>query len=91
MPIETSYSNLRENLASLLDRVTQDQDVVIVHRRGSADVAMIPAEELTGLLETAHLLRSPKNARRLLDALATPKRAKASTPAALRKQLKLQP
>ena len=39
-------------------------------RRGARDVALIPAAELAGLIETAHLLRSPKNAERLLQALA---------------------
>jgi antitoxin YefM len=38
-------------------------------RPGSRDVALIPATELAGLIETAHLLRSPRNARRLLAAL----------------------
>jgi antitoxin YefM len=68
MPIETTYTRLREHLASMLDRVVDDQEVVIVRRRGSRDVAIIPTAELTGLVETAHLLRSPKNARRLLAA-----------------------
>jgi antitoxin YefM len=40
-----------------------------VRRRSAKDVALVPAEELAGLIETAHLLRSPKNARRLLAAL----------------------
>ena len=69
MPVDITYTSLRENLASVLDRVIQDQDVAIVRRRGSPDVAMIPAAELAGLVETAHLLRSPKNAKRLLKAL----------------------
>lgn len=69
MPIDITYTSLRENLASVLDRVIQDQDVAIVRRRGSPDVAMISAAELAGLDETAHLLRSPKNAKRLLKAL----------------------
>jgi antitoxin YefM len=43
--------------------------VVIIQRRGGEDVAMITADELAGLLETAHLLRSPKNAKRLLSAI----------------------
>jgi antitoxin YefM len=73
VPIETSYSNLRENLATYLDKVVDDQDVVIVRRKGSRDVALIPADELSSLVETAHLLRSPANAKRLLTAL---KRAK---------------
>lgn len=68
MPVETTYTSLRENLASVLDRVVADQEVVIVHRRGAEDVALVPAAELAGLMETAHLLRSPRNARRLLTA-----------------------
>ena len=69
MPTEITYSSLRENLATVLDRVIADQEVVIVRRGGSEDVALIPAGELAGLMETAHLLRSPRNARRLLTAL----------------------
>jgi antitoxin YefM len=72
--METTYSSLRENLASVLDRVIDDQEVVIVRRKGSKDVALVPAAELSGLLETAHLLRSPRNAKRLLAAV---RRAKA--------------
>jgi antitoxin YefM len=69
MALQTTYSMARANLASLLDKVTDDQEVVIINRRGADDVAMISAAELTSLLETAHLLRSPANARRLLTAL----------------------
>jgi antitoxin YefM len=69
MAVETSYTHLRQNLASLLDRVVEDQEVVVVRRRGARDVALVPAAELAGLTETAHLLRSPRNARRLLSAL----------------------
>jgi antitoxin YefM len=66
---ETSYTDLRQSLAAVLDRVTNDREVVIIRRRGEKKVALIPADELAGLMETAHLLRSPKNARRLLTAL----------------------
>ena len=69
MPTETTYTHLRENLAGILDDVIDQQDVVIVRRKGARDVALIPATELAGLIETAHLLRSPRNARRLLAAL----------------------
>ena len=69
MAIDTTYTRLRENLASVLDQVSEDREVVIVRRRGAQDVALIPADELSGLMETAHLLRSPKNAQRLLEAL----------------------
>jgi antitoxin YefM len=74
MPSETTYSRLRENLATVLDQVVDQQDTVIVRRKGARDVALIPASELAGLMETAHLLRSPLNARRLMTAL---RRAKA--------------
>jgi antitoxin YefM len=66
---ETTYTNLRQSLASVLDRVANDHEIVIVRRKGDKRVAMVPADELAGLMETAHLLRSPKNARRLLTAL----------------------
>jgi len=70
MTIEFTYTSAREQLASLLDRVTKDREVVIIHRRGSEDVAMISADELASLTETAYLLRSPQNAERVLSALA---------------------
>ena len=70
MTIYTTYTNARAQLATLLDAVTRDHEVVIIQRRGAEDVALIAAAELTGLLETAHLLRSPRNAERLLSALA---------------------
>lgn len=69
MATETSYTHLRQNLAQVLDQVVDDQEVVVVRRKGARDVALLPAAELAGLTETAHLLRSPRNARRLLTAL----------------------
>ncbi|AWR87281.1 type II toxin-antitoxin system Phd/YefM family antitoxin [Meiothermus taiwanensis] len=69
MAIETSYSWAREQLATLLDRVTNDLEVVIINRRNGKRVAMIDADEYERLMETVHLLRSPKNAERLLKAL----------------------
>ena len=69
MAIQTTYTHARARLASLIDEVTKNREVVIVQRRGSEDVAIIAADELAGILETAHLLRSPANAERLLTAL----------------------
>ena len=69
MPIQTTYTQARANLAKFMDEVADNQEVVIISRRGAEDVALIAASELSGLLETAHLLRSPKNAERLLRAL----------------------
>lgn len=76
MPSDTTYSHLRQNLASILDEVIDQQEIVIVRRKGGADVALLPASELAGLMETAHLLRSPRNAKRLLTALRRAKTAK---------------
>ena len=69
MVLETTYTSARANLAKLCHRVAADRDVVRITRRGGNDVVLISADELSGLLETAHLLRSPKNAARLLAAL----------------------
>ncbi len=70
MTIETTYSQAREQLKSLMDRAVEDREVIVVRRRTGGDVAMIAADELASLVETAHLLRSSKNAQRLLTALA---------------------
>jgi antitoxin YefM len=69
MAIDTTYTEARENLAKLLDRVTGDREVVFIRRRGREKVALVAADELEGLMETAHLMRSPRNATRLLSAL----------------------
>ncbi len=76
MPIHTTYTQARANLARLCDRVTNDREVVIIERRKSEPVALVDAAELSGLMETAHLTRSPKNAQRLAAAL---ERARAET------------
>jgi antitoxin YefM len=69
MPKETSYTEARANFASLCDEVAQSREALIIHRRGARDVALVAADELAALTETAHLLRSPNNAKRLLTAL----------------------
>jgi antitoxin YefM len=91
MPIQTTYTRARANLAKLCDEVTRNQEIVIINRRGSNDVALVSAEELSSLMETAHLLRSPKNVERLVAALnrARAKRPKPKTIASLRRELGL--
>lgn len=69
MAIQTTYTKARANFAKLLDEVTRNRETVIIERRGAEKVAMIAQSELSSLLETAHLLRSPKNAERLLATL----------------------
>ena len=76
MVIQTTYTQARANFATLCNDVTANGEVVIIHRRGAEDVALISAAELTSLLETAHLLRSPKNAARLLAALTRSQKGK---------------
>ena len=70
MPTEVTYTQARASLAALCNEVTTDRVAVIIHRRGAEDVALVSAAELRSLEETAHLLRSPRNAQRLLKALA---------------------
>lgn len=70
MTIQVTYSQARENLAQLWDEVTENKETIIITRRGSKDVALVSAAELASLEETAYLLRSPKNAERLLTALS---------------------
>ncbi|MFQ5637051.1 MAG: type II toxin-antitoxin system Phd/YefM family antitoxin [bacterium] len=69
MAIHTTYSNARANLAKLCNKVSENKEIVLINRRNAEDVALISASELSSLVETAHLLRSPKNAQRLLTAL----------------------
>jgi antitoxin YefM len=93
MAIEATYTHARAHLASLCDSVVHDRDSVIIRRRGAEDVALVSAAELRSLEETAHLLRSPRNAARLLAALdrATTRKLKPSSPDVLRKKLGLVP
>jgi antitoxin YefM len=75
----------------VLDQVVEDQEVVIVRRRGSPDAALVAAEELAGLMETAYLLQSPANAKRLITALGRTRgsEGKISTVDQLRREMGL--
>jgi antitoxin YefM len=86
--IETTYSQARAELASLMSRVTDNREIVVVKRRDHPAVAMIAADELASLMETAHLLRSPANAERLLAALGRARKGavKPKTVSALRRE-----
>jgi antitoxin YefM len=64
-----SYSEARERLASVWDQAVSTREPVVIDRRGHESVVLVPVSEWEGLMETAHLLRSPANARRLLAAL----------------------
>jgi antitoxin YefM len=68
--IEAAYTQARQNLASLLKQVTDDREIVLINHLGNAKVAMIAEEALASLLESVHLLKSPKNAQRFYEAMA---------------------
>ena len=64
-----TYTAARENLASTIDRVCIDRDPVIITRKRSQAVVMISLEDYEALQETAYLLRSPANAKRLVASI----------------------
>lgn len=66
---QTNYTNLRQNLASILDEAIEDRGLIIVSRPGKEDVAILAASELSSMMETLHLLKSPANAKKLLAAM----------------------
>lgn len=91
MPTVTTYTAARATFAALCDEVSSTREPIIIRRRNAEDVALVSAAELESLLETAHLLRSPKNAQRLLAALDRAQRNELSPSSVteLRKQLDL--
>ena len=66
---ETTYSQARANLASILDQVCDERQIVVIKRRNQKNVALIAEDELSSLLESVYLLRSPENAKRLFRSL----------------------
>ena len=91
MAIQTTYTKARANFAKLCNEVAENREIVIINRRGNEDVALVAADELSSLIETAHLLRSPKNAQRLLSALkrARSRKLKPRRVAQLRREIGL--
>ena len=71
-----SYSHARDHLAEVWDEVEESREAAVIRRRGHDDMALIPADDLASLRETAHLLRSPANAARLLAALHRARRGR---------------
>jgi antitoxin YefM len=69
MALHISYSKARQNLAKILDEVTKNRETVVIKRRRGESVVMISEQEATSLFETACLLRSPRNAIRLLTSI----------------------
>jgi antitoxin YefM len=66
-----SFSETRAHLAELMDRVVEDRNPLVITRQKNPSVVMVAYDEWLSIAETMHLLSSPANARRLLDAVAT--------------------
>ena len=64
-----TYTAARENLASTMNRVCLDRDPVIITRKRDQSVVMISLDDYEALEETAYLLRSPANAKRLIESI----------------------
>lgn len=64
-----TYTEARETLAETIRRVCQDHDPIIITRKRDDSVVMIALDDYESLTETAYLLRSPRNTRRLLDSI----------------------
>lgn len=63
------YTTARENLARTIEKVVSDRDPVIITKKNDMSVVMMSLDDYESLLETAHLLRSPRNVRRLLESI----------------------
>ena len=68
--METTFSQLRGNLKSYCEQAVANREAIRVRRRNGHDVVLLAADEYDSLADTAHLLSSPRNAARLLAALA---------------------
>jgi antitoxin YefM len=64
-----TYTEARETLAETIRHVCQDHNPVIITRKRDDSVVMISLDDFESLTETAYLLRSPRNARRILDSI----------------------
>ena len=66
-----TYTTARANLADTMDRVCDDHEPIIITRNSQQAVVMMSLDDFKALEETSYLLRSPKNARRLLESMAS--------------------
>ncbi|MGL5806723.1 MAG: type II toxin-antitoxin system Phd/YefM family antitoxin [Xenococcaceae cyanobacterium] len=70
LPYEiTSPTEARNGLFKILEQVAENHQVYLIQRRNGENVALISESDLTSLVETVYLLRSPANAKRLLEAI----------------------
>ncbi|MDH6015294.1 type II toxin-antitoxin system Phd/YefM family antitoxin [Vibrio splendidus] len=65
-----SFTEARNSLKSVLDRVVDDSDVTVITRRDSEDAVVMSLDHFNSMQETLHLMSSPKNAERLAESIA---------------------
>ena len=65
-----TYTNVRNNLAGTIKQVCDDHDPVIITRKNNEAVVLLSLGDYEALNETAYLMQSPKNAKRLMDSIA---------------------
>lgn len=82
-----SYSDLRAHLKDALDNVCENHIPLLVTRRSGDDVVILSRNDYESLEETAYLLRSPANAKRLIEALSSEKAVTFSDMEALRNEI----
>jgi antitoxin YefM len=68
--IQRSYTEARANLAELMDKAEEDREPIVITRHGKPSAVLISVEEWESMEATLHLLRSPRNAARLFEAIA---------------------
>ena len=64
-----NYSDLRNNLKSILDKVCEDHEPIIITRKNSDNLVLVSYEDYSSIEETSYLLKSPKNAKRLRESI----------------------
>jgi antitoxin YefM len=64
-----TYSQTRQHLAEIMDRVSDDRAPILVTRQKGRPVVMMSLDDYNALEETAYLLRNPKNAKRLMESI----------------------
>lgn len=67
--VTQSFTSVRKNFAETIDQVQDDQAPIFITRNGEAAAVLVSVDEYSALQETAYLLASPTNARRLLEAI----------------------
>ena len=73
-----TFTEYRKNLARYMDRAYDDADAIVVTRQNKRAVVMMSLDDYNGLMETAHLLRSPANAKALMESIAQAERGEAT-------------